>query len=144
MSSASTQGRTSTASPSRQEIDRVQCAASASATDQQRCARSVVITPVTTMIESTKTIATMMDSVVGNDAAEAIGIATEELGSVITSIAVKKLLKVLVPRMRTHKCRVSHACKRNVWARVSMEKDGPRGGKGRARGERAHLFARST
>ena len=39
------------------------------------------------MMKSTTTIATMMNSAVGNDAAAAIGIATEVLDSVITAIA---------------------------------------------------------
>ena len=55
------------------------------------------------MIKGTKTIATMMESAVASDAAEAIGVATEGLGSVITSIAAMKMLMVLVPRILAQK-----------------------------------------
>ena len=74
-----------------------------------------------TMMKSTTTIATMMNSAVGNDAAAAIGIATEVLGSVITAIAAMKMVMALVPRMQAQKCRVSYAWERNAWARVSMD-----------------------
>ena len=55
---------------------------------------------MTTMIKSTKTIATMMDSAVASDGAEAIGVATEALGSVVTSIAAMKMLMAFVPWMQ--------------------------------------------
>ena len=76
------------------------------------------------MIKSTKTTATMMESAVASDAAEAIGVATEGLGSVITSIAAMKMLMVLVPPMQAQKCRILHACERNPWARVRMDDEG--------------------
>ena len=87
-----------------------------------------VITPVTIVMKSTKTTTTMMDSVASNDAAEAIGGATEMLGSVITSIAAMKMVMVLVPRTQAQKCRIPHACERNTWARVRMEEEGSNGG----------------
>ena len=73
------------------------------------------------MMKSTTTIATMMNSAVGNDAAAAIGIATEVLDSVITAIAAMKMVMAFVPRMQAQKCRVSYAWERNAWARVSMD-----------------------
>ena len=58
------------------------------------------------MMKSTTTIATMMNSAVGNDAAAAIGIATEVLDSVITAIAAMKMVMTFVPRMQAQKCRI--------------------------------------
>ena len=96
------------------------------------------------MMKSTTTIATMMNSAVGNDAAAAIGIATEVLGSVITSIAAMKMVMVLVPRTQAQKCRIPHACERNAWARIRMDDEGYKGVKRRAHGQRACMFVRSS
>ena len=120
----------------RRERERHRCAA--------HCARSVVITPETTMMKSTKTIATTMDSAVANNAAEAIGVATDVLGSVVTWIAAMKMLMVLVPQMQAQKCRILHACERNAWARVRMDEERSIGGKRRAHGQRACVFVRSS
>ena len=103
-----------------------------------------VITPVTIVMKSTKTIATMMNSAVGNDAAAAIDVATEVLGSVITSIAAMKMVMVLVPRTQAQKCRIPHACERNAWARIRMDDEGYKGVKRRAHGQRACMFVRSS
>ena len=55
------------------------------------------------MMKFMKPTAMMIDGAFGNDAAEAIGVATEGLGSVITSIAAMKMLMVLVPRILAQK-----------------------------------------
>ena len=73
------------------------------------------------MMKFMKPIAMMIDGGFGNDAAEAIGVATKVLGSAITSIAAMKMVMALVPRMQAQKCRVSYAWERNAWARVSMD-----------------------
>ena len=103
-----------------------------------------VITPVTIVMKSTKTIATMMNSAVGNDAAAAIDVATEVLGSVITSIAAMKMVMVPMPRIQAQKCRIPHACERNAWARVRLDQRGYIGVKRRAHGQRACVFVRSS
>ena len=48
------------------------------------------------MMKFMKPTAMMIDGAFGNDAAEAIGVATEGLGSVITSIAAMKMLMAFV------------------------------------------------
>ena len=96
------------------------------------------------MMKSTTTIATMMNSAVGNDAAAAIGIATEVLDSVITAIAAMTMVMTFVPRMQAQKCRIPHACERNAWARVRLDQRGYIGVKRRAHGQRACVFVRSS
>ena len=44
------------------------------------------------MMKFMKPIAMMIDGAFGNDAAEAIGVATENFGSAITSIAAMKMI----------------------------------------------------
>ena len=91
------------------------------------------------MMKSTTTIATMMNSAVGNDAAAAIGIATEVLGSVITAIAAMKMVMTFVPRMQAQKCRIYHMPGRGMHGRASawMSNDGKEAKGGRMDSERA-------
>ena len=56
-----------------------------------------------------KPTAMIIDGAFGNDAAEAIGVATEVLGSAITSIAAMKMVMVPMPRIQAQKCRIPHA-----------------------------------
>ena len=95
------------------------------------------------MMKSTTTIATMMNSAVGNDAAAAIDVATEVLGSVITSIAAMKMVMVLVPRTqaRGHKRKSAayHMPARGMHGRASewMSNDRKESKGGRMDSERA-------
>ena len=61
------------------------------------------------MMKFMKPIAMMIDGAFGNDAAEAIGVATKVLGSAITSIAAMKMVMVPMPRIQAQKCRIPHA-----------------------------------
>ena len=61
------------------------------------------------MMKFMKPTAMMIDGAFGNDAAEAIGVATEILGSAITSIAAMKMVMVPMPRIQAQKCRMPHA-----------------------------------
>ena len=86
------------------------------------------------MMKFMKPTAMMIDGAFGNDATEAIGVATEVFGSAITSIAAMKMVMV------HDKCHTPRACERNARARVIMDGGGSTEGKGRAHGVRASGF----
>ena len=79
-------------------LRRVECAASSSATDEQRVSRPAAITSVTAMMKFMKPIATTISGAFKHAAAVAIGVAIETFGSAFTLIAVMKMVMVLVPQ----------------------------------------------
>ena len=91
------------------------------------------------MMEFMKPIAIMIDGAFVNGAAEAIGVATENFGSAITSIAAMKMMMVPMPCVHD-KCHTPRACEMNARARVIMDGGGSTEGKGRAHGVRASGF----